>query len=71
MRSGLRDFSQPVGEWLNARDTDRRRLRDQARDRLSPSGTTGRTSARRAAPVGRCQPAAARPGPALGQRGPQ
>ncbi|MFO1368498.1 MAG: hypothetical protein U1F46_05830 [Marinagarivorans sp.] len=36
LRSGLRDFSQPVGEWLNARDTDRRRLRDQARDRLSP-----------------------------------
>ncbi|HMY38787.1 MAG TPA: hypothetical protein PK011_05640, partial [Marinagarivorans sp.] len=39
MRSGLRNFSQPVNDWLAGRDEDRRRLRDQARDRLSPLET--------------------------------
>lgn len=39
MRSGLRNFTQPVNDWLAQRDEDRRRLRDQARDRLSPLET--------------------------------
>jgi hypothetical protein len=36
IRSGLRDFQQPVTGWLDARDHERQQLRDQARDRLAP-----------------------------------
>ncbi|MBC6907092.1 hypothetical protein DWB84_16745 [Saccharophagus sp. K07] len=36
LRTGLRDFQQPVTDWLDARDRQRQQLREQARDRLAP-----------------------------------
>lgn len=36
LRTGLRHFQQPVNRWLDERDQQRQRLRDQARDRLAP-----------------------------------
>ncbi|MCL6271677.1 hypothetical protein M3P05_17300 [Sansalvadorimonas sp. 2012CJ34-2] len=36
LRTGLRDFTEPVNNWLNARDRERQGLRDKVRDKLSP-----------------------------------